>query len=560
MSDVINCDPCAYEDNITYAQKWCTTCEEGYCADCEKVHRSLKMSRNHNLITMSDYRKNKNVSVSQTCEEHNKRYDLYCSLHDIALCIDCVDQHKTCSKLLSLDKAVENSKQSTALADLEDKINGALHNVIKFLKEEKLNEEQFETHENLIKKNIKETRNNLNTHLDFLENQMIINLTEQTTASKATHCSNLDQWFLVDQKQKIETMKKMASDARVFLGTREINKMVSAEIKFIKTKMTDAKHFGITMTIDPTITSLLDCTNLFGTISVIERKSELQFKDPKLDQAQSHISDPAKGSKSVIGLQLKHKFKLKKERRSSILSCLILPNGHMLIVNTHGKGCIMEFNDQGQYLRNIPCSDNPFYITRIDSDSFAATHISSRNISIINLYSPDVIKIPVEHDCRGISYQDGKLYVVLTGGKGIVVLDLSGKVLNRIKYDTGNTWVIETTKNRIYTNGLDVIECFSLTGKGIWWHYENNMKGPAGIAVYNENEVFVACKNSYNLLTIKQFGQKGKSKCFLSLRDGLEMPRAIYYDRDRKELLVCNEYDGIAAMYTVIDGQIPIVG
>ncbi|CAG2250718.1 unnamed protein product [Mytilus edulis] len=145
------------------------------------------MSRNHNLITMSDYRKNKNVSISQICVEHNKRYDLYCSLHDIALCIDCVDQHKACSKLLSLDKAVENSKQSTALSNLEDKINWALQNVSKFLKEKKLNEEQFEAQENLIKKNIKETRKNLNTHLDFLETQMIINLTEQTTTSKATH-------------------------------------------------------------------------------------------------------------------------------------------------------------------------------------------------------------------------------------------------------------------------------------------------------------------------------------------------------------------------------------
>ncbi|XP_071123416.1 uncharacterized protein [Mytilus edulis] len=559
MSDVIKCDPCAYEDNIKYAQKWCTTCEEGYCADCEKVHRSLKMSRNHNLITMSDYQKNKKVFVSQTCAEHNKRYDLYCSKHDTALCIDCVDQHKTCSKLLSLDKAAENSKQSTALADLEDKINGALQNVSKCLKEEKLNEEQFETQENLIKKNIKETRKNLNTHLDFLEKQMIINLTEQTITCKSTHCSNRDQWHLVDQtlkqfKEKIETMKKKASDAQVFLGTREMDKMVSAEIKFIKTTITDAKHFGITMTVDPSITSLLDCTNLFGTLSVIERKFELQFKDPKLNQAQSQVSDSAKGSNSVIGLQLKHKFRIEIEGRGLITSCLILPNDHKLIVNTHGKGCVMELNEQGQYLRNIPCSDNPFYITLIDSDRIAVTHISSRNISIISLYSKDVIKIPVEHHSRGISYQDGKLYVVLTSGKGIVVLDLSGKVLNKIKYDTGNTWVIATYKDKMYINYRDMLECFSLKGEFIYGHSENNMRGPAGLAVYNEQNVFVACNDSYNLLIIKQDGKKKKSKFLLSLRDGLHMPRAIYYDRDRNELLVCNESDGNAAMYTVTEG------
>ncbi|CAG2250719.1 unnamed protein product [Mytilus edulis] len=205
------------------------------------------------------------------------------------------------------------------------------------------------------------------------------------------------------------------------------------------------------------------------------------------------------------------------ERRNSIPSCLILSNGHMLIVKTHGKRCIMEFDEQGQYLRNISCSDNPFYITLIDSDRIAVTHISSRNISIISLYSADVIKIPVEHDCRGISYKDGKLYVVLTSGKGIVVLDLSGKVLNKIEYDTGNTWVIATYKNKMYIAGNDTVKCFSLKGEsinGIYWHSENNMRGPAGLAVYNEQNVFVACNDSYNLLIIKQDRKKKKSKFY----------------------------------------------
>lgn len=165
-----------------------------------------------------------------------------------------------------------------------------------------------------------------------------------------------------------------------------------------------------------------------------------------------------------------------------------------------------------------------------------------------------MIKIPVEHDCRGISYQDGKLYVVLTSGKGIVVLDLSGKVLNKLKFDTGNTWVIATYKDKMYINYSDRLECCSLKGESIYWHSENNMRGPAGLAVYNEQNVFVACNDSYNVLIIKQDGKKKESRFLLSLRDGLDMPRAIYYDRDRKELLVCNECDGNAAVYTVIKG------
>lgn len=42
MSDLLLCGPCGYADNNINAEKWCTVCEEGLCADCEKVHKSIK--------------------------------------------------------------------------------------------------------------------------------------------------------------------------------------------------------------------------------------------------------------------------------------------------------------------------------------------------------------------------------------------------------------------------------------------------------------------------------------------------------------------------------------
>ncbi|VDI08752.1 Hypothetical predicted protein [Mytilus galloprovincialis] len=299
MSTKILCGPCGYEDNIKHAKKWCTNCDEGFCEDCEKVHRSTKMSRNHTLISVSDYQKIKDVAISQTCVGHGKRYDLYCSEHDKPLCLDCVDQHKSCSQLVSLDAAAANAKQSTALADLEDTINGALQNVGKFNKNLKTIGYELNKQERLIKKNIQEIREKLNKHLDALEQKLIQDLSIKTLNCKSEHTKAIHELNLADQKlsqlkEEMMTMKQMASDVQVFLGTREINKTLSEEIKTIKGIIYSTKYYEIKIEIEGTITSLLDCVDSFGMISVVERNSELEFRDVKLDQAQKRINAPSR--------------------------------------------------------------------------------------------------------------------------------------------------------------------------------------------------------------------------------------------------------------------------
>lgn len=111
----------------------------------------------------------KDVSINQTCVGHGKRYDLYYSEHDKPICLDCVDQHKSCPQLMSLDKAASDAKESSALSDLKDTINGALTNVERCIKSQDMIVKEFDNQESRIKKKIQETREKLNKHLDILE-------------------------------------------------------------------------------------------------------------------------------------------------------------------------------------------------------------------------------------------------------------------------------------------------------------------------------------------------------------------------------------------------------
>ncbi|CAC5419162.1 unnamed protein product [Mytilus coruscus] len=354
MSTKILCGPCGYEDNIKNAKKWCTNCEEGFCEDCEKVHISTKMSRNHTLISVSDYQKIKDVAVSQTCIGHGKRYDLYCSMHDKPLCIDCVDQHKSCPQLVSIDKAAANAKQSTALADLEDTINGALKNVGKFIENQESIGIEFDEQESLIKKNIQKTREKLNQHLDVLEQKLIQNLSTKTFNCKSAYGKVIHHLNLADQKlrqlkEEMENMKQMASDIHVFLGTREIDKTLSDEIQSIKGIINSTKYFEIKMEIDSSITSLLDCVERLGKISVVERHSELEFKDVKLDQAQKQICVPTGNSHRVVYVKLQQRINIKRTAMKTCVSgCLILPNGYILIADFLKENQIIEYDEQNK--------------------------------------------------------------------------------------------------------------------------------------------------------------------------------------------------------------------
>ncbi|CAG2194433.1 unnamed protein product [Mytilus edulis] len=172
MTSKILCGTCNYDDTTKDARQWCTNCEEGLCKDCEKYHRSTKITKSHILISIIDYQQIKNVIENQVCEQHGKSYDLYCPTHDNVLCSACVDQHKSCSQIISITEAAVNMKESTTFTDLEETINGALYNTKTNNKELMACAKTFDTQEENIKKDIKTVRENLNKHLDEMEQKL----------------------------------------------------------------------------------------------------------------------------------------------------------------------------------------------------------------------------------------------------------------------------------------------------------------------------------------------------------------------------------------------------
>ncbi|XP_071172326.1 transcription intermediary factor 1-alpha-like [Mytilus edulis] len=557
MSSNILCGPCSHVNTHKNAHKWCNNCEEGFCADCEKVHRSMKVTRDHTLISIDDYRKLENVPVSLKCDTHGKKFDLYCKAHDVAICVACFPSlHKHCSDVISLDKAAQNAKRSTALDDLEDSIKVLLENLKDCINNRNVAMENLEKEEQSVRKSVSEMRANVNKHLDELENKMLDDLSKRYVNCKSKY-GEVQKYLNKTEKEikllqgQTSQMKVVGSDLQVFLRTRQVNKLIHNEVQSAKSVTSTLQDYKIGVEIHQGITSLLEKVDNFGKVKVEENTISLPFKDAKVDQAQI-VHTPIGRSFTRTRLQLRQKFKIKDNYNiMNVRGCGVLPNSHLLIANPNGNKAIMEYSDDGTHIRDIPVSDTPYDLAIIDSDRMAVTYDKKAYMEILNINNKTVhLKVTFHRNCWGISYQNRRIYILVVK-EGIVEMDMSGERLRTIggKFARCGIFHITTTNERIYcTNFIDnLVHCCSMTGEDIWTFTDQSLVNPRGISADSDKNVFVV--NSNNLMVIQHDG-KG-SKTLLSKFDGLDVPVPVHYNGDKKLLFVCN-VKGNAFLYSVI--------
>ncbi|XP_071160866.1 E3 ubiquitin/ISG15 ligase TRIM25-like [Mytilus edulis] len=564
MASFILCEPCSHEGNTQNAEKWCTDCNEGFCHICEKAHKSLRITREHNLILIEDYRKIENVNVSIQCEEHGSKLELYCKAHEKAICIACLPtRHNVCSEsIIPLAEAAKNAKTSTAVADLEYTINNTLVNIRTCLNEREAATERIEIQEKIIKKRIFDTRETINNHLDDLEGKLLNELTTTHTSCKSKYGTIQNQLKEIEKQTKrlqeqTFQLKRFAPDIQLFLSTHQMNKEIHDEVKSITKTLSSVRDYDIEIEIHQGITSLLKDVDYFGRIKIDESTTNCPFKDAKIDQAQIQVPTkqqvPTRRSIDSTKLKLRKKFKIEqKGREMYIAGCAILANGNLLFADNKGHSVLMEYNEEGHFIRDIPVSAQPWDMTVIDTDQIAVSYFLEY-IEVIDLKKMAVLKtVKFKNNCRGISYSDGKIYVVVYD-VGIVVLDMEGTILNTIKCDM-SVYNITTIKERLYytvpTSNTVYCCTTSTTRNNIWNLNDRSLNAPGGITTDSSQYLFVVGIHSNNLMIFQDDGKV--SKTLLTEADGLDKPIRLYYNKKTNILLVCNQLNGYAFLYSVL--------
>lgn len=223
--------------------------------------------------------------------------------------------------------------------------------------------------------------------IDDLEQKLFIELGTQCENCnfKATKLINRFKKSKQDLKclqEQTSQLKSFASDIQIFLGTRQINEAVFKEVETVKEEIKSVFNYKLYLQFQPSITALKNEMDQLGNISVKRTTIRLPFKEAKVDQAQKQL--PVSEMKSInnIHVKLKKTFMVKKHQDQSIwlTGFTILLNDNLMIANYFGKDILMEYSEEGNHIRDIPCSGAPFDLTVISTDQIAVDYGISKNI------------------------------------------------------------------------------------------------------------------------------------------------------------------------------------
>ncbi|XP_063431449.1 uncharacterized protein LOC134714135 [Mytilus trossulus] len=559
------CGVCEYQHVTTDAIFWCPECDEGLCSTCFKCHNASKSTRNHQVISVDNYRQLPSfvASVQQYCSDHDKKYQLYCLQHEIPCCLVCVStSHKRCD-LTALDEIVKTSKTSALFDNLEQTLGDLKGNLKRIIEDRENNLSKVQQSRDKIQSEIKTMRDKLNKHLDSIEQKTLQYLGDiEKGVNSELRCIQtklLDHTKTVEGLQtNISAIKKYASELQAFVGMKRMETDIEHEEKFIESLLEDGSLQQVDIDFKENqkltdIFSIADC----GKISRIASSPTVAVKLEKNKQAQFLVAlSVEKKTINDINLSSHRKLKIPELNNPSMFTgCTITPTGKIVLVdwNYHNVFILSE-NESLECKINV--FSHPVGVTCIDDKTIAITHNFSygpNKIETINIFSKQTEKeIRSSNYCYGITNEQGRI-IYCSSGKGIQSVDFSGNDNSTIvKIPKMSDWnYVTVSGGQLYhTNpSTDTVTCYTITGEKIWEYSDKSfLKNIGGVTTDKDANVYVASYGNNSIVVISQDGKHARR--LIGGEGGLSQPWGIYLDKTRNNLLIsCN--NGDVHMYKV---------
>ena len=535
---------------------WCPECDQGFCIDCTGYHCLFSASRNHSTIPISEYQKMPSfvLEIRAFCNEHNERLQLYCKEHGCPCCRICiVENHSECKGLDILENIVTNMKTSHDISETEQIIDEMIENIHKIRQNRENNSGTVAEQKGVIEQQIRELRGQINYHLDKLQEDLLNELTEdETIVTRRTSALvvSLDekQNELNEYKTNMVNIKQYASELQTFLALKQIGSDVEAQDTCLDALVNSdsLKQTKISCNINTNLKNLTTSIQSFGEVVIESTPCELTLIRKKDKQAQIMVADLPPMSVDNIQLNLKQKVHTKGK---NMTGCSLLPDGRM-IFSCDKKGILTFLNKEGVELFQMgkgkigSCTYDTLYIKEDNSVAVSFGIEGKRCIAIINIENKKVMAtISMDTNICGMAIKGRTIYYSTWNG-GLNMLNLSDKSVSDINRIMCFVSYVATFGNKLYyTNYFtDTVTCCDLQGTTQWeFKDERVLKGPFGISVDNDGNVYVAGLGSINVMIISPDGHRHRQ--LLSSKDGLVQPKVLDYERSTNRLLVVNQSD-----------------
>ncbi|XP_076085121.1 uncharacterized protein LOC143055949 isoform X2 [Mytilus galloprovincialis] len=250
-----------------------------------------------------------------------------------------------------------------------------------------------------------------------------------------------------------------------------------------------------------------------------------------------------------ISVTLRQQLNIKKSENESLYIYNCLKTGNTLVFTDNENERLIICNSDGTNIHHIPLSDKPYYMTVVSSNTVAVSCILGKTILIINISTRSVTStINTRGDCRGISYNDNNLYVVID--RSIIhVMNLQGKVNRTIPLPSDDIYDITIDKDKLVCIYEKSIYCCSLDGTLNWKFKKDEFQDLNRVTTDNEGNVYVTNSNTTTVAVVSDDGKQYRE--LLTESDGLNDPWGIYFDKKENIMIVCNGGDGKVFLFDV---------
>ena len=449
------------------SEVWCPECDEGLCIDCAGHHSISRGTKDHNTLPMSAYQKLPSfvLDISQYCHWHNTKYRFYCRRDECPCCEICmVENHKDCKDVAILEDIAKIVKKSVQFNEVEQLCDELMETIDKIRKNREKNSVDVGEQKQRVENEIRELRIKINNHLDKLQVDLMIELTEVDTQITKKTCElliSLDEREkdLTEYQTNLVNIKQYAPDLQTLLALKQIESGIETHDTSLQALVNSdsLNQTKLTCKIDTGLKNIIINIEKFGEIVVESKPCELTFARRKDKQAQIMVSDLQPMSVDNIQLNLIQKIIIKGRH---FQGCCLLPEGRMVftghstatstnIVSFHNKDGIELFQIGEDKLGSH--TFDTVYIKDNNSVAVSSGFKNNRCITMIDIDSQEVkTTISMDTDIFGMAVRGRTIYYTASDN-GLKMLNLSDQsVSDIINSDMTFSHYVATSGDKLY--------------------------------------------------------------------------------------------------------------
>ncbi|CAC5398247.1 unnamed protein product [Mytilus coruscus] len=268
--------------------------------------------------------------------------------------------------------------------------------------------------------------------------------------------------------------------------------------------------------------------------------------------AQVQISTPMSIEQLKPVLKTNLAIPIPLDGRVKITGCQVLSDGQCLLLDQINRR-LLNFNADGVYTRDVITFNGiPFDICLFGDQTVVVSILDKNQLLVVDIENSIILKsFPVEGSCYGLD-SDGETLIVRLQDKDIVIItDIDGSIQIKVKIPGYYLIRVALFKDKIYSTNVNenTVSCYTREGQHIWTIRNNDINRPFGLSVDINGMVYVACNPTNTVVAISPDGTS--SRVILSAKDGLDKPYAVHVDKKSSTLLICNEDNARAFVYSI---------